>query len=68
MLRLKNAEAWKRRGLPMRWPRDLMILWNLLDGQFGGWIYCAAGIVAAVLLHLRDKKARLWPALAAAFL
>ena len=52
----------------MRWPRDLMILWNLLDGQFGGWIYCAAGILAAVLLHLRDKKARLWPALAAAFL
>ena len=52
----------------MRWPRDLMILWNLLNGQFGGWIFCAAGILAAVLLHRRDPKARLWPALAAALL
>ncbi len=52
----------------MRWPRDLMILWNLLNGQFGGWIFCAAGILAAVLLHRRDPKARLWPALVSVFL
>ena len=52
----------------MRWPDGLMILWNLLNGQFDGWIFCAAGILAAVLLHRRDKKARLWPALAAAVL
>ncbi len=49
----------------MRWPDGLMILWNLLDGQFGGWIFCLVGILAAVIFHLRDKKAHLWPALAA---
>ena len=49
----------------MRWPEGLRILWNLLDGEFGGWIFCLVGILAAVVLHLRDKKARLWPALAA---
>ncbi len=52
----------------MKWPDGLMILWNLLYGDFGGWIFCAAGILAAVLLHRRDKKARLWPALAAVIL
>ena len=49
----------------MRWPEGLRILWNLLDGQFGGWIFCLVGILAAVIFHLRDKKAHLWPALAA---
>ena len=49
----------------MRWPEGLRILWNLLDGQFGGWIFCLVGILAAVIFHLRDKKARLWPALVA---
>ena len=65
MLRLKKAWERGNGGSSMRWPDGLVILGDLLDGQFGGWIYCAVGILAAVLLHLRDKKARLWPALAA---
>ena len=52
----------------MRWPNGLMILWNLLHGQFDGWIFCAVGALAAVLLHRKDKKCRLWPALAAGVL
>ena len=52
----------------MRWLCNLMILRELLQGQFGSWFIGAVGTLAAVVLHWKDKKCRLWPALAAVVL
>ena len=52
----------------MNWPRDLQIPWSALHNNLGGWFFAAAGIAAAVLLHRKDRKCRLWPVLPAVLL
>ncbi|MBQ6074686.1 MAG: hypothetical protein IJK86_00855 [Lachnospiraceae bacterium] len=49
----------------MIWPNRLNLLKTMLTNEFGGLIVCAIGAAAAVLLHRKDKKCRLWPALPA---
>ena len=49
----------------MVWPRRLGILSNLIENSWGLWIVAAVGILTAVLLHRRDKKSLIWPALPA---
>ncbi len=52
----------------MRWPNKLMLLRNLLQSDFSSWILVAAGALIALLLHRKDRKCCLWPALAAVVL
>ena len=52
----------------MVWPRQLGILSNLIENSWGLWFVGAAGIIAAVLLHRKDKKSLIWPALPAVIL
>ena len=50
----------------MVWPRKLEILNYLFQSGFLSlWIIGAAGLVTAVLIHRRDKKSFIWPALPA---
>ena len=52
----------------MRWPDSFPIFWNMLQGRLGGWIFCATGILIAVILHRKDIKCRFWPVIPAALL
>lgn len=56
----------------MTWPGSRAFIGffkDLLFSGFGGlWIVAAAGILAAVLFHRKDKSCRLWPALPALIL
>ncbi|MBQ4424159.1 MAG: hypothetical protein II882_00260 [Lachnospiraceae bacterium] len=51
----------------MIWPHRLSIPYNLFHSA-DLWIFGAAGIAAAVLLHRRDRKCFIWPALPAVIL
>ncbi len=52
----------------MRWQNKLMLLRNLLQSDISSWVFVVAGALIALLLHRKDKKCRLWPALAAVVL
>ena len=50
----------------MVWPKEFTILkFFLHNGLVLSWILLAAGILTAVLLHRKDKRCRIWPALPA---
>ncbi len=54
----------------MLWPRRLFIINELLGGSYGGlgFLVCIAGLMFAVHLHRKDRKAFLWPAIPAVIL
>ena len=50
------------------WFDRFPIFWNMIQGRLGGWIFCAAGILIAVILHRKDIKCRFWPVIPAILL
>ena len=53
----------------MVWPKEFTLLKFFLQSRLViSWIVFAAGILAAVLLHRKDKKCRIWPVIPAVVL